>query len=382
MTADRPRVVIVQRYVTHYRVPFYDRLRNLLDARGVDLRLVHGFPRSDGGPGKQDTVAIPWATHIRNRWLTIGPTELLWEPALPYVADADLVIVEQASSRLLNYVLFARQLRGTTRLAFWGHGKNFKPSRASSVGEALKRTMTRRVHWWFAYNRRSAEIVAATGFPRERITDVQNAIDTRGLAAARAELDAADLARLRHELDLPERHVAAFVGGMYREKRLPFLIQAARAVRAELPDFVLLLIGAGPDADVAREAARRDPWIRYLGPRMGADKVACLAVSELLLLPGGVGLTTLDAFALELPLVTIDANAHGPELAYLESGRNGVVLPVDTTPAGYGDEIVRLLRDEEARARLAEGCRAARERYTIEEMTRRFADGVVAALAT
>lgn len=383
MTPGRPRVVIVQRYVTHYRVPFYDRLRELLAARGVDLHLVHGFPRAAGSDAaKQDSATVPWATHIDNRWLRVGPVELLWEPALSYVDGADLVIVEQASSRLLNYVLFARHLRGRTRLAFWGHGKNFKESRASSAGEAIKRSMSRRVHWWFAYNRLSAEVVARTGFPVERITDVQNAIDTRGLVAARARLDDDAMARVRSELDLPDEHVAAFVGGMYAEKRLTFLIEAAGHVRAQLPDFVLLLIGAGPDAETAREAAGAHPWIHYLGPRVADDKVPLLAVSQLLLLPGLVGLAVLDAFALELPLVTTEDAPHSPEIAYLRPGVNGVILPAGTTPAGYADAVVHLLADDAERARLRDGCRAARDRYTIEEMARRFAEGVMAALAT
>lgn len=380
MTGERRRVVIVQRYVTHYRVPFYEQLRDVLGRRGVELQLVHGFPPSDGDGTKQDAGAVAWADTIQVRRFRVGPAELLWEPALPHVRGGDLVIVEQASSRLLNYVLFARQLLGLTRMAFWGHGKNFKASRASSLGEWVKRHMTRRVHWWFAYNELSARVVRATGFPAERITDVQNAVDTRSLVAARAALDDADLAALRAELDLPDRHIAVFVGGMYPEKRLGFLVEAAVHVRDRLPDFTLLLIGSGPDAGIAHEAAGRLPWVRYLGPRLGDDKVAYLAVSELLLMPGLVGLAILDAFALGLPVVTTDDAPHSPEIAYLEPGRNGVLLPRGTTPDEYGDEVVRLLRDGPTRARIAAAGTVARERYTIEEMVRRFADGIVAAL--
>ncbi len=369
--------MIVQRYVTHYRVPFFDALRSALRDRGVILDLVHGFPAQDS---KRDTVEVPWAITVTNRWLGVGSKRVLWQPALPHVADADLVIVEQASARALNYLLFVRQLRGRTRLAFWGHGKNFKEERASGPGELVKRVMSRRVHWWFAYNAMAAGVVRGLGYPRERITDVQNAIDTRELVRAREALTDAELAALRSELRLVPGRVGLYVGGMYREKRLDYLIEASSKVRELLPDFSLVLIGAGPEAEVARTAASTHSWVHYLGPRFGREKVPYLAAGDALLMPGLVGLAILDSFALGMPLVTTADGPHSPEIDYLISGRNGVMLPAATTPDRYGREVVRLLQDEQALTELREGCRESAQRYTVEEMAARFASGVMAAL--
>lgn len=375
-----PRVVIVQRYITHYRVPFLDRLRHDLALRGVRLELIHGHPSSAGLSSKRDTVTVPWATVVMNRWLRIGEQTMLWQPAMKYLRGADLVIVEQASARALNYRLFASQLTGRTRMAFWGHGKNFKEATASRAGEWAKRSMSTRVHWWFAYNRVSAAVVRNLGYPPERITDVQNAIDTRGLLLARRATTENQTAAVREELELPSRHVGAYVGGMYPEKRLGFLIAAAEHTRKLVPDFTLLLIGAGPDADIARRAAAGHDWIHYLGPKLGIDKVPFVAVSDLLLMPGLVGLAILDSFALDAPVVTTADAPHSPEIDYLQSGRNGILLPAGTTPLDYGREVSRLLRDEKALGELRAACRESAARYTVEEMSARFSSGVVAAL--
>lgn len=376
-----PRVVIVQRYITHYRVPFLDRLRQDLADAGVKLELVHGFPWQETDASKQDTATVPWATTVRNHWVRFGSRPILLQPAMKHLRGADLVIVEQASARALNYRLFVSQLAGRTRMAFWGHGKNFKGETASPAGEWAKRVMSTRVHWWFAYNRMSGEIVRALGYPRERITDVQNAIDTQQLLRAREGFTGEDSAVVRAELDLPQCHVGVYVGGMYPEKRLDFLVAAAKHVRRLVPDFALVLMGAGPDAHIARQAAAVHEWVHYPGPRFGTDKVPYMAVADLFLMPGLVGLALLDSFALETPIVTTQDAPHSPEIDYLEHGRNGIMLPAGTTPDGYAREIVRLLHDPDTLKVLRAGCREAADRYTVEEMSARFTDGVLAALS-
>ena len=42
-------------------------------------------------------------------------------------------------------------------------------------------------------------------------------------------------------------------------------------------------------------------------------------------MPGAVGLGILDSFALQTPMVTTTQNFHGPEIEYLENGKNGII---------------------------------------------------------
>jgi glycosyltransferase involved in cell wall biosynthesis len=380
---SRGRAVIVLRYVTHYRVPFLEGLRDELTRRGIELVLIAGAPEAgDGADSKEHTVDVPWAQHVRNRWIRVGDTRLLWQPIRHLLRPGDLVISDQASTLLVNYVLLVRQLLGRQRMALWGHGRNFQARTASRVGEAVKRLVSRRVHWWFAYNRLAAEVVRDLGFPADRITDVQNAIDTRSLSRAAEDLRPEALEAVRTELGLTGRHIGVYIGGMYAEKRLPLLIDACDRIRAEFDDFEMIFIGKGPDADVVRAAASSRSWLHHVGVKVGAARVPYLAGAQVLLMPGLVGLAVLDAFAVGTPLVTTSDAEHSPEIAYLEDGVNGLVVPgAPVTAAVYADAVVALLRDPERLAGLTAGARAARDRYTIEEMVRRFADGVESALA-
>jgi glycosyltransferase involved in cell wall biosynthesis len=97
-------------------------------------------------------------------------------------------------------------------------------------------------------------------------------------------------------------------------------------------------------------------------------------------MPGVVGLTVIDSFALEVPMVTVDLPGHGPEIDYLTHGVNGIMLPTGTTPKEYAQAVHDLLADDALHERLQDGCRQGAQTYTIEKMVERFATGVLAAI--
>jgi len=376
---SRPVVAIVQKTLAHYRVPFFEHLRRRLDERDITLRLTYGRPSNERAR-RNDTRTLPWAYEVENWTLRAGRHELYWQPCRHLLRDADLVVVEQASKLLLNYVLLAWQAAGGPRLAFWGHGRNLQAHSASRVGEALKAYTSRRVHWWFAYNALSQRIVEGLGFPPDRITNVQNAIDTRRLRTAYQSTSDEEVQRLRASLGLTGANVGLFVGGMYPEKRLGFLLEACRHVRATVPDFEMLWVGAGPDASRVRDACAATEWMHYVGPKFDTDRVPYFKLASVFLMPGLVGLAILDAFSMETPLVTTDLPYHSPEIDYLIPDENGVLVPEAASPRAYAGAVVALLQDDERRHRLIEAGRTASTRYTVDDMARRFAEGLQQAL--
>jgi glycosyltransferase involved in cell wall biosynthesis len=374
------RVAIVYRKMPHYRRRFFELLRQRLAEQAITLQLIYGQPAPTDAV-KKDIVELEWAHHIENRIMSLGRVELYWQPCLRLVDRTDLVIVEQASKLLVNYFLQTRYLLGGPKFAFWGHGKNFSLEEHSYVGEFLKRNLSKRAHWWFAYNERSAAVVRSFGFPTSRITLTQNAIDTRSLIAAARAVEPCKLESIRHELSLKGENVCIFAGGMYGEKRLPFLLEACEVVRQRVPDFEVIFVGAGTAAALIQQAAARHSWIKYVGPKFDDDKVPYFLLSKLSLMPGLVGLGVLDAFALGVPLVTTAVPYHSPEIEYLQNGLNGVVVRQTESVTAYAETVTELLRDEGKRQLLVAGGRASAEVYTIENMVDRFAEGVRRALA-
>jgi glycosyltransferase involved in cell wall biosynthesis len=136
--------------------------------------------------------------------------------------------------------------------------------------------------------------------------------------------------------------------------------------------------GDGPARGVAEAAARGLPCVRWLGAQRGVEKATLLAACDFMLLPGAVGLAIVDAFAAGLPLLATRAPGHGPEIAYLEPGRNGDLTAPD--PAAYAAAVTRLLQQPEVLQQWRRQARADGQRYTLEGMVERFGQGILAAL--
>lgn len=361
-------LVIVQRVLTHYRVPLFEALRDRLRHEGFVLRLVYGDAAAHERSRELEAV-LPWAVHAPCHYAAGG--RLCWQSLGDGLKGADYVVVAQ-ENRLLNNLplLLAPQ---SFRVGLWGHGSDLQASGAAPA-QRFKRLLTRRADWWFAYTELSAGLMRRDA-PAERITVLNNAIDTRALRDA--VLDAARRPRtaLRQSLGLDSGPLGLYVGSWYPNKRLDLLLDAAERVRSARPDFQLAIAGAGPLAGWLQQRAATLPWVTLLGPVHGEAKAQWLCAADLMLNPGLIGLGILDAFAGGLPLLATDCGLT-PERAYLQPGCNGLVSA--ETAQSFADTVLSLLADEPRRAQLGAQAAADAQRYTLEAMVERFAQGLVA----
>ena len=252
------KVAIIYRSIPHYRRDFYYLLRDSLQLQNITLVLIYGQPGKNESQ-KKDTLDIDWARKIENKIMYIGKREIFWQPVLRHLEGVELIIVEQASKLLVNYLLLLHNALGIHKLAFWGHGKNFQQSSASRVGEWVKRILSKRVHWWFAYNEFSAQIVESMGFPKDRITCVQNAIDTKALREELRSLKPDDIQIARKQLRIKTNNIAIYSGGLYPEKRISFLLESLHYLRRRITDFEMIIIGDGVDAHLITEEVKTNP---------------------------------------------------------------------------------------------------------------------------
>jgi glycosyltransferase involved in cell wall biosynthesis len=366
--------------LTHYRVSFHERSRELLADAGINYEIIFGQP-SRREATKGDVVAPTWGTAIRNLYLELGPARLTWQPAWRLMQSCDLAIVGQENRLLLNYPLQLVRPPEGRRLALWGHGRNFQAATSDGVRERWKQMWSRRCDWWFGYTEETRRLLNRIGFPDERITVFNNAVDTEEVRRMAEAVTPERLQARKGEFGVRGEAVGVFVGGLYADKRLPFLLAAAAQVRQRVPHFELLIVGGGPQLDWLKQQTRQTPWIRVLGPRFGADKVELMLLGHVFMMPGLLGLAILDAGACGLPVATTDFPGHSPEAAYLEHDRNGLKVGDWQDPAAYADAVADLLQDRARLARLAAGAGSLARARTTEDMAQRFARGVVAALS-
>jgi len=364
-------VTIVQRRLTHYRIPMFNELRRNLWSHGVQLRLLHGKASSDELL-KNDSGVLAWAEELPTTYFLGG--RVCWQPFLRRVAGSSLVIVTHENGLLANHL--AMLWKPAPKLAYWGHGANFQ-GRERSLRERFKRWSAKRADWYFAYTQLSVDLIAESGFPDSRITNLNNAIDMTSLVDAVSSIGESDLPIFRTQFGLKDAPTGLFIGSLYAHKRIDFLIAAAHQLRHEIPDFQLLVVGDGPERERIRSEAAKNPWIRHVGARLGREKAGALRLASIIMNPGLVGLGILDAFAAGVPMVTTDCKLHSPEIAYLDFD-NGV--STEDRLDRYTDACRRLLTDDLERERLVKGCVLAREKYTLENMVSNFSSGILEAL--
>lgn len=373
-------VAIVYRALPQYRVAFYEGLRKRLQAHDIELRLLVGQPDPTLA-ARRDTASVDWAETHTSRYLDFRGRQLVWQPVLSQLRRCDLVIVEQASKLLINYPLMGWRRIGGPRLALWGHGQNLDVHAASPTAERLKRWLADQSDWWFCYTEGTSRLVESFGVDRRKMTVVQNTTDAESLRRTRQAMDPEAVAAVRADIGIGDGPVAVSIGSIYPTKRPEFLLEAADHLRSIISGFELIVIGDGPDRHLLDRAASSRPWLHVLGAIHGADVARWASPASVLLNPGVVGLTIVDAFALGLPMVTCDISGHGPEVEYLEHEVNGLMLDGDVTPEQYSREVARLLSDGEQLTSLQGNAAEASARYSMGEMVRRFSDGVLASLS-
>lgn len=367
-------VLIALEWVPTYRTSFFELLRSDLATTGIDLLVIHGQPPSNKSKRGTDT-SLDWATRRENRLFSVRGVEFCWQPVLRDALKADLVIVQQESSLLLNMLLAAGVRRGGP-WAMWGHGANFNPHDLSSMGENLKRWQTRRADWFFAYTETSAQVVADLGVALDHVTVVNNAVDGLQLNGEPTR----EIADLLTDATRRSAEICWVNSSLDRWKRIDFLCDATDELKTLRPDFELIVVGGGEEQPKLAAHAATRPWIHLVGPRFGADKRVIGEAADLMLHPGLVGLHIVEAFQFGTPIVTTNIDYHSHEVSYLDSGVNGLMLPTDASAKDYAFAASELLADDERRSTLVRNGKTKATEITVEAMAERFASGIRSAL--
>ncbi len=354
------RVVFVQKFVPHYRAPFFERLRASLAERGIELVLVCGQP--DPFEGSKVRVEYPdWAQRVKSRIVRFRGRYLYWQQAWRHVRRGDLVVVEHAAKLLDNYLLYALSRVGYLHFGYFGHGENFLVGGELGLSRFVKKAMLCRVARWFAYTEVSRRSLERQGVDEALISVVNNTL-------LPPDIDAAWLHKKPTDF--------VYIGGLYEDKRIDLLLDSATRVAAATPGFVLHVVGTGPLRETVEAAARQHTWLNYHGSLYGEQRNRLLGSCAAIMMPGAVGLVAIDAFHFRCPIITIDAHAHGPEIAYLEHDVNALLDARGGDVESYTALVSRFIEQGDLAERLQAGCAASAGHYSMDAMVERFRAGV------
>ena len=373
----KKRVVILQRLLPLYRVSFFQKLERSLAESGVELLVIYGQSKKNENFG--NPIFLKCGIEIKNRYFYFGKYFFVWQPVLNLIKNVDLIITEHASSNLTNIPLLLRRCFGGSKLAFWGHGRCFSPARSNRLSEWIKRKYAMQADFWFTYNDLSSEVVRKLGYPSEKMVSCNNSIDSVENIRLLNLISPEERRNIREHYGVPPAApVGVLCGRLSPDKGVEFLLASLQLIRKEQKNFHFFVVGDGPRSDLVQDFANENgQWFHWIGARYGREKAEIFSISDVHLFPGPVGLHVIESFSFLTPLITVETH-HGPEIACLQSGINGMLVVKDEKE--YASTVVTLLQDQTSLSRLISGCSEAREQYTLEAMVDRFADGIYRAL--
>ena len=360
---------IVQPYVPHYRVAFFEGLRTKLAADGVELHVVADRPEG-AQAHRRDAADLPWITPFRQRRITLGRRSLAVGTSMREWRSGDAVIVGHLGSSLDTNLALLRARFGSIKVGVWGHIGSYV-SDPNPIDARIERWQVRTADHVFAYTPGGAEFALRLGAHPERVTSVMNTVDTMSLENAVRGVTDDEVATFVAANRLDPRKTFSFIGGIDQAKRIEWLAIALDHLWKLDPSIRILFAGRGSDQHLLQRAVDRGQAI-MLGYADDHLKALLGRVSRGLLVPGRIGLVAVDALILGVPVLTTAWRYHAPEVEYLVRGES--MLASDDTPDAYA-RMVRDIADEQEPRRFV----GAYPR--LETMIDNFADGVSALLA-
>lgn len=369
------KVIILQEWIPHYREPFFKHLREIGLKSGVEYKVVAGqepgkaLSKIDqGAPSQIDVFS-------RNIVINVLGREILIQKFPLFRDSVDLVICEHALRNLrIDFWSFFRKPR---KLAFWGHGKT-RTKEISPLETYLKKRMLKKADWYFAYTKSGAEYIVANGYPGIKVTCLLNSTDTRQLLREIDSITLDEMKSFKASLSIRSEPVGVYIGALNKSKRLDFLIEASIIIKQEVTDFRLLIFGEGSSISLVQSAASKYPFISYGGAANLRTKALIAEFASVILMPGRVGLISVDSMVMGLPIATTNWNYHAPEFDYLTHGHNAFITEND--PKSYAHGVIKLFRDSRLLESLKNNCKDESRLYSIENMVDKFHAGVLTIL--
>ena len=345
---DKPYILWIAPNLNHYNARF---LHRLVERTGLRITVYAGQQQPDIGHRPHEGV-VRFATVVSqarkgNFSFRLSVFRDLWRLVRSGGFDVVLMPLEIKHLPIILYLFTMQSLFGY-HLVTYNHP--LSPGRGS-VGRLIHGGAARLLFGLydrviFYTEKARDEAVARRCLPVRKAFFANNTLDTDEIWQD-----------FEFQVNTSEPKVLLFIGRLMPNKRWDLLLKYYESLKELLPGLRLNIIGDGPEAPLVREAAAADPGITWQGAVVNEAAIrAHMAAAHLVLVPGDTGLSIVHAFAYGKPYVTLPSLEHGPEIAYLLHGANGLMLSGEIWRDR--ETIASLLRDDD---RYAAMCRAAFE---------------------
>lgn len=253
MSVRKLKLALLTNMIAPARIPVYEGL-----GRHFDLLILHGGKESNRDAWGNLEQMLPSAT-VKRAW---G-----WQIEMVKREKGEIVdrrYLHFTPGYILHLVRFRPQVIVTSEMGFrtfvalaygalfqkpvwvWWGGTLHTERKTDVLRRALRKIASRWARRWISYGRSSTEYLESLGVHKNRILQIQNAVDEQHYQAP-----------VEPEFALSPRPVLLHVGQFITRKGIELLLQAAAVLQQEGHEFSLLLVGSGPNKETLEQLAAR-----------------------------------------------------------------------------------------------------------------------------
>jgi glycosyltransferase involved in cell wall biosynthesis len=236
---------------------------------------------------------------------------------------------------------------------------------------------------WLFYGHFGKQMAIQRGFPADKLHVVYNALNYSQQVAARRNVTAEDLQKVRQELFAePELPILVCCSRLQPHRQLHLVIAAMRLLADRGCRVQLLLISDGPERERLESQAREaEVPVHFYGACYDEPTLARLIMAaDLTVAPGMVGLTAMQSLAYGTPVLTHDDVDHqAPESESLTPGLTGQLFRYGDV-ADLAQQIAAWFAARPDRERIRQACEDIIKRFYNPEFQARVIDRVVGGL--
>jgi glycosyltransferase involved in cell wall biosynthesis len=322
-------ILVCEQELPHYRVPVFAALAKHLRE---EIVVCSGEIPASSYHTAVDEDHLPFRHHVLKTWWLGGKklyAQAYWQ-AFALFDRPDAVIVRHSIRNMTLFPLIVTCKSRGIPIVIWGQGysrnRHFRPTK--NLLDWLHMRIIRLADAYVCYTEEIRQEIARYA-PDIELFVATNTLDTQSLLAVRRSLEAEGKIKVKQRLGLTRRHYLSFVGRLQPRKQVPYLLEVYRTLKNHHQiDIGLLLIGPG-DLDYfwhqIAEAGLED--VHLLGFLSLEDAGEYLFASDVMVIPGWLGLAVNHAFVFGLPVVSQrfgeHLTGHAPEAAYVQHGQTG-----------------------------------------------------------
>ena len=321
-------IIIVQRIFPEYRKPIFDAIHER-----IDFALLHSQNKS----GIKQTSS-PYSISIRKWQYGKGDTHLFLNVFGYIKRNKPKVIIHELAVGIMSLplLMLARRLFGY-KFIIWGHMYNrkigFNPQK--NLSDKYRLWLQKKADAIITYSIAEKEELINNRISGQKIFPALNTLDTNKYLAIRNDFEKVGKLNIKQKIGFTHQFNLIFIGRLYEDKWPQYAIEVLDLlIRKGDLSVALHFVGSGAMEKVLREYAQTnglEDQVFFHSEIYDEYKTGqLLFASDIMIMPGCVGLSVNHAFCFDCPVMTFETNdhvpAHGPEIEYIVHGRTGFVI--------------------------------------------------------